>query len=214
MRRLLLIFGAAAVTLLVLSSVSLAAGSRGASSPPDQLGPYSIGHTTADITDPTRNLDGSTPVTGAGRYLHLDIWYPTTKKTTDHVYYTWNNPLYNDNAGGLNWPGLPDLPALTAEGSVSLNPVLDQAPLAKKGRFPLLVASHGNLVSSAKNMPDTLETLASYGYVVASVEHTGNNDAWYQASVLKSWGGIWIWARIRASLQPAPSFSGPRTSVS
>ena len=55
--------------------------------------------------------------------------------------------------------------------------------------FPLLVASHGNLVSSAKNMPDTLEALASYGYVVASVEHTGNDDAYYQTSVLESWAG-------------------------
>jgi hypothetical protein len=38
-------------------------------------------------------------------------------------------------------------------------------------------------------MPDTLETLASHGYVVVSVEHTGNNDAYYQASVLKTWAG-------------------------
>jgi predicted dienelactone hydrolase len=204
MKRLLLILGVAAVSLLVLSTAALAGGSKGISYPPDQLGPYSIGHTTANITDPTRNLDGSTPVTGAGRYLHLDIWYPTTKKTTDHVYYTWNNPLYNDNAGGLNWPGLPDLPALTAEGSISLNPVLDGAPLAGKGKFPLLVASHGNLVSSAKNMPDTLEALASYGYVVASVEHTGNSDAYYQASVLKTWGG-------GLDLGPNPSISAAGT---
>jgi hypothetical protein len=35
-------------------------------------------------------------------------------------------------------------------------------------------------VAAAKNMPDTLET-ASHGYVVASVEHTGNNDASFQA---------------------------------
>ena len=189
MKRLLLLLSVAAVCALALSSVALAKQSRGGFSPPDKSGPYSIGHTTANITDPTRNLDGSTPVTGQGRYLHLDIWYPTTKKTTDHIYYTWNNPLYNDNAGGVNWPGLPDLPALTAEGSKSLNPVLEAAPLARKGKFPLLVASHGNLVSSAKNMPDTLETLASYGYVVASVEHTGNDDAWYQAYFLEEYIG-------------------------
>ena len=189
MKRLSLLLSVAAVCALALSSVALAKQSKGGFYPPDQNGPYSIGHTTVNITDPTRNLDGSTPVTGQGRYLHLDIWYPTTKKTTDHIYYTWNNPLYNDNAGGVNWPGLPDLPALTAEGSKSLNPVLEAAPLARKGKFPLLVASHGNLVSSAKNMPDTLETLASYGYVVASVEHTGNDDAYYQASALEGWAG-------------------------
>jgi len=75
-------------------------------------------------------------------------------------------------------------------GSVSLNPVLDLSPLAQDGKFPLVVASHGNLVASAKNMPDTLETLASHGYVVASVEHTGNNDAWYQADSLINFFGL------------------------
>lgn len=165
---------------------------------PDQAGPYSIGHTTVVVTDPSRNLDGSTPATPAGRPLHVDIWYPTRTKTTEHIAYTWNNPLYNENPGGSVYPGLPDLPSLTAEGSISLNPVLEGAPLAR-GRFPLLVASHGNLVSSAKNMPDTLETLASHGYVVMSVEHTGNDDAWYQADFLGR--------RLRLPIGPNPSIS-------
>lgn len=204
MKRLVLMLSVAAVCALTLSSVALAKESRGGFCPPDQTGPYYIGHTTANITDTSRNLDGSTPVTGEGRFLHLDIWYPTTKKTADHIYYTWNNPLYNENPGGLVYPGLPDLPALTAEGSISLNPVLDEAPLARGGKFPLLVASHGNLVSSAKNMPDTLEALASHGYVVASVEHTGNSDAWYQTSVLESWGG-------GLDLGPNPSISANGT---
>jgi dienelactone hydrolase len=185
----LLIFCAAAGFVLAISSLAFAGKSKGGFYHPDQVGPYSIGHTTVILTDTTRNLDGSTPVNSEGRFLHLDIWYPTTEKTTGHVFYTWNNPLYNENPGGLVYPGLPDLPALTAEGSISLNPVLDEAPLARKGKFPLLVASHGNLVASAKNMPDTLETLASHGYVVASVEHTGNSDAYYQTSVLKTWAG-------------------------
>ena len=143
-------------------------------------------------------------MTSAGRFLHLDIWYPTTVKTTGHVFYTWNNPLYNENPGGLVYPGLPDLPALTAEGSISFSHVLDGAPLAAREKFPLLVASHGNLVSSAKNMPDTLETLASYGYVVASVEHTGNDDAWYQTSAIESWAG-------GLDLGPNPSISSTGT---
>ncbi len=152
--------------------------------PPEQAGRYGIGHTTVVITDPARNLDGSSPATSSGRFLHLDIWYPTTVQTTQHIRYSWNNPLYNQNPGGTVYPGLPDLPALTALGSLSLNPVTDNAPLAK-AEFPLLIASHGNLVASAKNMPDTLETLASHGYIVASIEHTGNDDAWYQADFIR-----------------------------
>jgi dienelactone hydrolase len=174
--------------VFTFSNFAFAGKAKGKFNSPEQIGPYHIGHTTVILTDTSRNLDGSTPVNSDGRFLYLDIWYPTTEKTTDHVYYTWNNPLYNENPNGAIYPGLPDLPPLTW-GSRSLNPVLDEAPLAQNGKFPLLVASHGNIVSSAKNMPDTLETLASHGYVVASVEHTGNNDAYYQASVLKSWAG-------------------------
>jgi dienelactone hydrolase len=172
--------------LLAASNVALSKDEAGRFYPPEQAGRYGIGHTTVIVTDPSRNLDGSTPATSSGRFLYLDIWYPSTVKTSQHIRYTWNNPLYSQNPGGTVYPGLPDLPALTALGSTSLNPVSNDAPLAQ-ATFPLLIASHGNLVSSAKNMPDTLETLASHGYIVASIEHTGNNDAWYQANFVKSY---------------------------
>jgi predicted dienelactone hydrolase len=78
--------------------------------------------------------------------------------------------VYNQNPGGSVYPGLPDTPALAFTGSLSAHEVAEGAPLAR-GRFPLLVATHGLEVAAEKNMPDTLETLASHGYVVASVEH-------------------------------------------
>lgn len=147
---------------------------------------YGIGHTTVVLSDASRNVDGTTPATGSGRPLYLHIWYPTMVHTSQHVLYSWNNPLYNQNPGGTVYPGLPDLPALTFTGSTSLNPVLDGAPLAKE-KFPLLVASHGNETAATKAVPDTLETLASHGYIVASVEHTGDDDAWYQAFFLETY---------------------------
>ncbi|MDJ0780138.1 MAG: hypothetical protein QNJ85_19890 [Gammaproteobacteria bacterium] len=153
---------------------------------PDEKGPYQIGHTTVILTDPSRNVDGSAPATSVGRYLYLDIWYPTNVKTSERIWYDWNNPLYNQNPGSAIYPELPDLPPMTWDGSLSTNTIAEGAPLANKGRFPLLVASHGNLVASAKNMPDTLELLASHGYVIASIEHTGNNDAQYQASLFNN----------------------------
>ena len=174
-------------TWLLGGRLALSEGQENRFYPPDQAGRYSIGHTTVIVTDGTRNLDGSSPASSTGRPLYLDIWYPTTVSTTQHVIYTWNDPLYNENPGGTVYPGLPDLPALTFTGSTSTHPVLDGAPLAREN-FPLLIASHGNTVSSAKNMPDTLETLASHGYVVASIEHTGNDDAWYQANFINSLG--------------------------
>ena len=125
------------MTLLV--GVSIAAGGsalanegkgKGDSPGPGELGEFSIGHTTVQVTDPTRNLDGSMPATTPGRYLHMDIWYPTEVSTDEHVQYTWNNPLYNENPGGAVWPGLPDLAPLPAAGHTSSNPVLESAPLA------------------------------------------------------------------------------------
>src|ERR1700692_2306200 len=157
--------------------------------PPDRRGRSAIGHTALVLTDASRNVDGSTPATSSGRPLYLHIWYPTTTPATQHVIYSWNDPVYNQNPGGAVYPGLPDLPALTFTGSTSLNPVADLAPLARD-KFPLLVASHGNETSATKAVPDTLETLASHGYIVASVEHTGDDDAWYQAFFLENYVGL------------------------
>jgi predicted dienelactone hydrolase len=151
-------------------------------------GQYAIGHSTTVVVDPSRNPDG-TPSTGAGRPLYLHIWYPIEAAARGHVAYTWNNPVYNQNPGGAVYPGLPDLAALTFPGSPSLHPVTEGAPIAR-GSFPLLMASHGNLVAAAKNMPDTLEFLASHGYIVVSVEHTGNDDAAYQASFVEGTLGL------------------------
>ena len=203
-----IVFG---VAMTMLVGVSIAAGGsalanegkgKGNSPGLGELGEYSIGHTTVQVTDPTRNLDGSMPATTPGRYLHMDIWYPTEVSTDEHVRYTWNNPLYNDNPGGAVWPGLPDLAPLPATGHTSLNPVLEGAPLAD-GDFPLLVGSHGNLVASSKNMPDTMEALASHGFVVMSVEHTGNDDAWYQAD--------WLGRRLGLDIGPNPSIAAEGT---
>ena len=46
---------------------------KGGFAAPGELGGHSIGHTTVQVTDPSRNLDGSTPATSAGRYLNVDI---------------------------------------------------------------------------------------------------------------------------------------------
>lgn len=152
-------------------------------------GRYAIGHTSLVIWDRTRNPDGSTPVTTAGRPLYVEIWYPTSAQPTKRIRYTWNNPIYNQNPGGSVYPGLPDTPPLTFSGSLSSHLIAQDGPLAR-GRFPLIVATHGYEVAAGKNIPDTLETLASNGYIVASVEHTGDDDAWYQTYFMEHYLGL------------------------
>ncbi|MDB6083421.1 MAG: hypothetical protein JWN43_1302 [Gammaproteobacteria bacterium] len=176
--------------LFAASGTALAGSSDEDGGPrPDRAGRYSIGHTTLVLTDGSRNVDGSAPATSSGRPLYLHIWYPTTIPATQHVLYSWNDPVYNQNPGGTVYAGLPDLPALTFTGSMSLHPVAEQAPLAGD-KFPLLIASHGNETAATKAVPDTLEALASHGYIVASVEHTGDDDAWYQTFFLENYVGL------------------------
>ncbi len=203
---------AALVSSALLLAASLGAGTAAlaadpdpdGSYPPDENGPYSVGHATVIVTDTSRNPDGSTPVTTAGRPLYLHLWYPARATTSAHVTYTWNNPIYNQNPGGTVYPGFPDLPALTFIGSPSFNPVKEGAPL-DRASFPLLVASHGLETAAAKTIPDTLETLASHGYIVAAVEHSGNNDAWYQADFLENTIGL--------PLGPNPSIAQSLTGL-
>ena len=80
------------------------AGGSGDGTQWPQQAPYAIGHTTVVIIDTARNPDGSTPVTSAGRPLYLHLWYPTALQGTQHVRYTWNNPIYNQNPGVLSTP--------------------------------------------------------------------------------------------------------------
>jgi dienelactone hydrolase len=186
-----------ACLITAASAIAAAAQPGGAGFwPPDHPGPYSIGHVTTVLVDTSRNPDGSTPVTTAGRPLYLEVWYPTSVMTSKHISYTWNDPVYNQNPGGSVYPGLPDTPALTFTGSTSAHPIAERAPLTR-GRFPLLVATHGFEVAAGKNVPDTLETLASHGYIVASVEHTGDDDAYYQTYFMEQYLGL--------SLGPNPS---------
>jgi dienelactone hydrolase len=181
-----------ALTISEIAILALVVGTprvSGAWNESDQQGGYGIGHATLVLTDLSRNPDGSTPVTTAGRPLYLHIWYPTSAHPTQKIRYTWNNPVYNQNPAGAVYPGLPNTPALTFIGSVSAHDIAENAPLAR-GRFPLLVATHGFEVSAQKNIPDTLETLASHGYIVASVEHTGDDDAWYQTDFMETYVGL------------------------
>jgi hypothetical protein len=84
---------AARIASLLTGALLLAAGNaavagpseEGGSYPPERAGPYAIGHTTVVITDTSRNVDGSTPVTSSGRPLYLHLWYPTMVATTQHV---------------------------------------------------------------------------------------------------------------------------------
>ena len=113
-----------AILALLLGTLPAIAGSEAQY----QRDPYAIGHMTLVLTDSSRNPDGSTPVTGAGRPLYVHVWYPSSSPAAQKIRYTWNNPVYNQNPGGAVYPGLPDTPALTFTGSASTSPKIGYWP--------------------------------------------------------------------------------------
>lgn len=100
------------------------------------------------------------------RPLPIEVWYPAT-------------PSYRgqdlDAATQDMYEVLPGFPA------VSQDAVRDAAP--EPGRYPLIAFSHG--FGGARRQSTFLCThLASHGYVVASVDHTGNTTADIMQSIM------------------------------
>ncbi|MBX9586330.1 MAG: hypothetical protein K2X50_03645 [Gammaproteobacteria bacterium] len=134
---------------------------------PTSLGAYKVGHTTLLVKDPSRNPNGSTTGTPVGRELFLHIWYPTTSQSGPLTQYTLNNPIYDGTHSGYS---LLHFSAVYP----SNNSTREGVPVAN-GPFPLLIYSHGSASSSITGNRDLSETLASHGYIVVGIEHTGSN---------------------------------------
>src|SRR4051812_48308152 len=112
---------------------------------PFSRGPHAVGVRTVDLSDTARS-----------RYLPTEVWYPatsayagqdTSESTMDH------------------YDLLPGFPPLKQSA------VRDAA--AAQGHFPVVMFSHG--FGGHRRQSTFLCThLASHGYVVAAMDHTGN----------------------------------------
>ena len=158
-------------------SVELADNNDHGFANPTELGRYKIGHTTMLLTDPTRNQDGSSSSTPQGRPLFVHILYPSEVRRGSLAQYSENNPIYDGTH--LGYPQV-----IFSVYLPSTNGALDGVPVAE-GTFPLLIYSHGSDGSAGfAAAAGLLETLASHGYIVAAVEHTGNNRSRVIANIL------------------------------
>ena len=137
---------------------------------PLPTGPYGIGRIGYHWTDASRPDDYDPKLR---RELMVYFWYPTAK---------------SDGAKGQYFPGAAQMDALPEihkimggefgnawaqilSGEISSHAV-DHAPIAKSGvPFPVVTFSHG-LGSTGFLYTVLIEHLVSYGYVVASIEHT------------------------------------------
>ncbi len=158
--------------IAMLALVSHGAAAEPALPNPEAAGPYPAGVTAMLLTDPAREgLVGSGP-----RRLMTEVWYPSTSVANGMpAPELWDYFLGIDPAliAGLMQMGF-GADMRTAAENIALHAVRD-APV-REGRWPLIIFSHGNggLRSQALWW---CEHMASHGYIVAAIDHTGNAGA-------------------------------------
>ncbi len=127
---------------------------------PKPAGPYSVGRTLFDWTDPKRD-DPYSAATGKHRELMVWLWYPATvspqSKPAEYIPSAW--------ASELPWR------PVTIPSRVRVHAVADAPIAAGQQSYPVLIFStgFGNLPSDYTSM---IEDIVSHGYVVLGITNT------------------------------------------
>lgn len=161
---------------------------------PEPDGPYAVGTTGLMLVDPER-ADALAADPTSPRQVPVQIWYPAepdeSQKPADYWLGQPQSIRILTRSLGLPFFLLDHL------ALVKTHSYLD-APLARAQEFyPVLVFSHGYRLGYLQQNTSIMETLASHGYVVASVAHP------YQALVTPSVEG----ELVRFAAEFAPRFS-------
>ncbi|HEY0810221.1 MAG TPA: hypothetical protein VGD49_08670, partial [Longimicrobiales bacterium] len=128
---------------------------------PEDVGPYAVGHTTLQVVHTDR--------LGARRPTDVHIWYPV--HPAQRIFGSVTE--YRSRLVGVPLiPGTYDAASFAIPARLGI----DDAPIDDRGpRFPLLIWSHGS-TSDALDHAYTGEAIASHGFVVAAIQHTGNHQ--------------------------------------
>lgn len=133
---------------------------------PKASGPYSVGTTTIELTDGSRN---ETFANGKGpRRLTIEAWYPALRDLNV------NRASYLDPHDGIaralaKFLNLPSF-VFTHLSLIKTNSFIDAKVLRKEGPFPVLIYSHG-FYGYTKQNTVLIEELVSHGYIVLSISH-------------------------------------------
>lgn len=134
---------------------------------PSPTGPLAIGRRTIVIADSART-ETNGPFAGGPRTLRVRLWYPAALSDGPRI-------PYMDAPTAATWVERHGFPEGFQDRVRTF--ALDGAPLAEAdGPWPLLVFSHG-LSWPADMYQSFFDEMASHGYVVAAVDHTGYSDA-------------------------------------
>ncbi|KAI2622353.1 hypothetical protein GGR54DRAFT_59112 [Hypoxylon sp. NC1633] len=133
---------------------------------PALTGPHNIGLRNLELVDHGR-VDPFSP-TGAPRDLMVTLLYPTTKKSLEHLPLA---PQFSPAAasyfdGWFSWPS-------GTAASLTTRARLDAPLTVETARAPVLLFSHGfgSLGFTRSVYTALLSDLASWGWVVATVDH-------------------------------------------
>ncbi len=157
------------VGLLLAPLPSYTSSKTGKAPEPLAAGPFPVGVTTTVFVDTSRT-DGFTK---QPRTLVTEIWYPATEDARRMP-----KNKYSDFIPGGVTPEIDELIKKTYKMSAAeidkiyWNEAHRNAAV-RKGRFPLVVFSHGNGGSRNQNT-FWCDYLASHGYIIVSADHTGN----------------------------------------
>lgn len=128
--------------------------------PAAQDGPYPVGARRLVLVDSSR----------AGRTLVTEVWYPAVRGTGRRPHRF--SEFFGRHAG-VAAEVVARFGGKMAEVDRRFRSVARRDARVRRGRFPLLVFSHGNGGIRHQNVLQ-VEYLASHGYIVASPDHTGN----------------------------------------
>jgi predicted dienelactone hydrolase len=157
------------IVVLLIPGLSDAKSKAGRAFEPTSAGPFPVGVTTTVLVD-TNRVDSFTK---QPRTLVTEIWYPAT----DEARRMPKNKYSDFIPGGVT----PEIDALIKStykmSAVEIDKIYwneaHRNAGVRKGRFPLVVFSHGNGGSRNQNT-FWCDYLASHGYIVVSADHTGN----------------------------------------
>lgn len=155
----------------LLSTVLGAAPASGQQYPETALplpsGAHAIGTRVEVVVDSTR-IERLGPDSGGPRVLRISYWYPASETDRDPA-------PYMDRPTAATWVERHGFPE-GFERKVRTH-AREGAPLAPgDSAWPLLLFSHG-MSWPAAMYQSFFEELASHGYVIAAVDHTGYSDA-------------------------------------
>lgn len=135
-------------------------------------GPHLVGTVTFQLEDPTRE-DSKAP--GRPRRLMAQAWYPADPSAAQGPRAPYWPDVTRTGPALVHKVGLPSFFLSHLAHAVSHS--YESAPFAASlGRVPLVLFSHGLGGVRAQNT-STFEELASHGYIVVSLDHTGDAAA-------------------------------------